>query len=241
MSDLQCVQGIAGTVGKLGGQWMFDAVVNERGTELGLDTWSWYHCGRGGVLGAGDAAVVVAAFGFFPPDLQAKAWDKGASVMDPRAISVEYAKACADWGLRRFADVNEAGRLADLLTRALDSAGTMGLPLFAGWRTVLHSYAGSSAPERLALALQTAREHRGGCHLVAVAAAGVPALQAVLSGRYGAVNAQFFGWPEPYPDPELARDAMRDAEDVTDAMVAPAFAVLTGAERAELTAGLRAL
>jgi hypothetical protein len=94
---------------------------------------------------------------------------------------------------------------------------------------------------RLALALQAAREHRGGSHLVAVAAAGIAPLQAVMSGRYGATNAEFFGWPQPWPDPEVARDAMMQVEHVTDTMVQPAFTTLTAEERAELTAGLRAL
>jgi hypothetical protein len=237
----ECAKGIAGAVGRIGGEWMFDAVVNARGTELGFETWSWYHCGRGGVLGNPPASVIVATFGFFPPELQTKAWEKGCAVMNPADAAREYAAACALWGTRRFADVEDAGRLADLLTRALDSARTMALPLFAGWRDVLHRYDGSSAPERLALALQTAREHRGGAHLAAVAGYGVEPLQAVMSGRYGAVNADFFGWPKPWPDPELAREKMAAAERVTNLMVAPAFEVLSDDERAELTAGLRAL
>jgi hypothetical protein len=237
----ECVKAIAGAVGRIGGEWMFDAVVNARGTELGLETWSWYHCGRGGVLGNPPASVVVAAFGFFPPELQTKAWEKGCAVMDPADAAREYAAACALWGTRRFADVEDAGRLADLLTRALDSARTMALPVFAGWRDMLHRYDGSSGPERLALALQTAREHRGGAHLAAVAGYGVEPLQAVMSGRYGAPNAEFFGWPKPWPDPEIGKEKMAAAERITNLMVAPAFEVLTDDERAELTAGLRAL
>ena len=239
MTPEECVRGIAGPVGKLGGSWMFDAEVHARGTELGLDTWAWYHCGRGGVLGNPHPDVVVAAFGFFPPALQTKAWCKGVAVMEPAQVAQEYAKACAAWGTRRFGD--GADRLADLLTRAVDSAEVIGLPLFAGWRALLHAFDAATGPERLALALQAAREHRGGSHLVAVAAAGIPPLQAVMSGRYGATNAEFFGWPQPWPDPELAREAMLAVEDVTDAMVAPAYAVLSPDERAELTAGLRAL
>ena len=234
------MRAVAGPVGKLGGAWMFDSVVNERGTELGLDTWAWYHCGRGGVLGNPDPSVIVATFGFFPPQLQTKAWNKGVRVMDPADIAREYATSCAAWGSRTFTGV-DAGRLADLLTTALDSATVIGLPLFAGWRAVLHAHTDAPDPSRLALALQAGREHRGGSHLVAVAAAGIPPLQAVMSGRYGATNAEYFGWPRPWPDPELAKDAMAEVENVTDAMVAPAFAVLTAQERAELAAGLRSL
>lgn len=238
MSPDECVRAIAGPVGKLGGAWMFDPTVHARGVELGLDTWAWYHCGRGGVLGNPDPSVIVAAFGFFPPALQTKAWNKGIAVMDPATIATHYAQACADWGKGRFGEGSD--RLADLLTKALDSAEVLGLPLFAGWRAKLHE-GPAEGPARLALALQAAREHRGSCHLAAVAAAGIGPLQAVMSGRYGATNAEFFGWPQPWPDPDVAKDAMAKVEDVTDAMVAPAFATLSDDERAELAAGLRVL
>lgn len=240
MTPLECTRAVAGPVGKLGGAWMFDGVVNERGTELGLDTWAWYHCGRGGVLGNPDPSVLVATFGFFPPAMQVKAWNKGVAVMDPTDIAREYAAACQAWGERTFSGEG-AGRLADLLTTALSGATVMGLPLFAGWLAVLQAHDDAADAARLALALQAAREHRGGSHLVAVAAAGIPPLQAVMSGRYGATNAEFFGWPQPWPDPSLASDAMVAVEQVTDAMVAPAFEALTADERAELAAGLRAL
>jgi hypothetical protein len=220
---------------------MFDATVFAKGAELGLDPWAWYHIGRGGVLGDADPAALVAAFGFFNPAVQVKAWNKGLAVVAPREAARLYAAECAAFGVRRFGAVAEAGRLADLLTKALVSAGVMALPLFAGWRTLLHDYDGASAPERLALALQTAREHRGGSHLVAVAGYGVAPLQALLSGRNGAPNAQFFGWPEPYPDPEAAKEQMTAAERITNNMVAPAFEVLTAAEREELATGLRGL
>jgi hypothetical protein len=235
----ECVKAIAGTVGQVGGEWMFDTTVHARGQELGLDPWAWYHVGRGGVLGDCDPSVLVAAFGFFNPAVQVKAWNKGLAVLAPRKAAELYAAECAAFGTRRFGEGSD--RLADLLTRALDSAVIMALPLFAGWRNLLHTYDGASGPERLALALQAAREHRGGSHLVAVAGYGVPPLQALLSGRNGAPNAQFFGWPEPYPDPEIGRERMTAAERITNHMVAPAFEVLTDDERAELAAGLRAL
>lgn len=242
MTPQECVKGVAGPVGRLGGAWMFDAETDARGKALGLSTWSWYHCGRGGVLGDADASVVVAAFGFFPPALQSKAWDKGLVVLPAREIAGHYAQACAAWGRRVFGEGSD--RLADLLVTAMATAEPAGLPLFAGWRALLADVdAGGvlDGPGRLALALQVAREHRGSNHLVAVVAAGVPPLQAVMSGRYGATNAEFFGWPQPWPDPEVATGQMARAEAVTDELVAPAYAALSEAERAELTAGLRAL
>lgn len=239
MTPNECVRGIAGPVGKHGGAFMFDADVFARGAELGLDPWAWYHCGRGGVLGNPHPSVVVAAFGFFPPQLQAKAWSKGVAVMDPPAITDAYAQACVDFSRKHF-DVKGADRLAELLTLAADAAPIAGLPLFAGWRAQLYD-APSDGPARLGLALMAAREHRGGNHLLSVVAAGIPPLQAIMSGRNGAAAAEFFGWPQPWPDPALAAEAMKAVEQVTDALVEPAYAALTGDERAELVSGLRAL
>ena len=137
LTPQECVRGIAGPVGKLGGAFMFEASVFARGAELGLDPWAWYHCGRGGVLGTPHASVVVAAFGYFPPALQTKAWNKGVAVMDPAEIANEYAASCAVYGRTRFA-VEGADRLAELLTLALDNAEISGLPVFAGWRQKLY-------------------------------------------------------------------------------------------------------
>ena len=237
MTPAEAVRGVAGPVGRLGGAWMFDPETNQRGVDLGLSTWSWYHCGRGGVLGDGPADAAIAAFGFFPPDLQRKAWDRGSAVMPVRSIAGLYAQACADWGVRVLPS---SPRLVELLTRVTDAAPVMGLPVFAGWRTLAASIETTDAG-RLALALQVAREHRGGAHLVAVAAQGVEPLQAVMSGRYGADNARFFGWPEPWPEPEAARGQMAAAEALTDRIVEPAFGVLSADERDELVEGVRAL
>jgi len=236
----EAVRGCAGPVGRLGGAWMSDQGTADRGAALGLSTWSWYHCGRGGVLGDADAAVVTAAFGFFPPALQRKAWERGRAVLPAQEIARAYAEACADWGRRTFAAVPSAGRLADLLLAAAAAAEPAGVPVFAGWRALAPTVAADD-PARLALALQVMREHRGGLHLVAVVAQGVAPLQAVVSGRYGPANAKFFGWPEPWPDPATAREAMAAAEARTDALVRPAYAALAEADRAELVAGLRAL
>jgi hypothetical protein len=239
MTPQECVRGVAGPVGRLGGLFMFEAAGFERGAELGLQPWSWYHLGRGGVLGNPDASVVVAAFGFFPPELQTKAWNKGIAVMEPAEVAREYAAYCVEFGRTRFA-VEGADRLAELLTLAMDNAPIAGLPLFAGWRHLLYD-GPTDGPARLGLALMAAREHRGGNHLLAVVAAGVPPLNAVMSGRYGQTNAEFFGWPKPWPDPAEYADAMKAVEAHTDDLVRPAYEALSEDERTELVTGLRAL
>lgn len=243
MTPEECVRGVAGPISKLGGAFMFDEATFTRGQALGMDPWVFYHCGRGGALGNPDPSVVVAAFGFFPPALQTKTWNKGVRLMDPAKIFDLYAEACVEYGRQHFAFDN-ADRLADLLMKALDSADVAAMPLFAGWRAKVHghSFAGpSDGPGRLALALMAGREHRGSSHLVCVRAAGIDPLQAIMSGRNGAAAAEFFGWPQPWPDPALAKDQMAEVESNTDRLVLPAFAPLTDDERTELVTGLRAI
>lgn len=239
MTPEETVRKLAGPISKLGGAFMFDGATFARGEELGMDAWTFYHCGRGGVLGNPDPSVVVAAFGFFPPALQTKTWNKGVAVLDPAETADHYAAACVAYGRDHFA-VEGAERLADLLMTALDAADVAAIPLFAGWRAKAHA-APADGPARLALALMAGREHRGSCHLVSVRAAGISPLQAVMSGRNGATAAEFFGWPQPWPDPSVAAGAMAAVEATTDALVQPAFAALSAEERDELVTGLRAL
>ena len=238
MTPVETVRAVAERIGELGGAWMRDPATAARGKELGVAGWSFYHCGRGGVLGDVDADVVVAAFGWFPPAVLRKAWDRGRAVLPVADLAREYAGCCAEWGRRTFAEVEQAGRLADLLRAAGDGVDVAGIPLFAGWRALP---APPDDPARLALALQVMREHRGGVHLIAALAQGLAPLQGLVSGRSGPANAQFFGWPEPYPDPAVGREAMTEAERVTDRLAEPAYAALSADERAELVAGLKAL
>jgi hypothetical protein len=236
----EAVRGTAGPIGKVGGAFMFDQEVFARGAELGLDLWAWYHLGRGGVLGDPHPSVVVAAFGFFPPALQTKAWNKGIAVMTAAEATKHYADACVEFGRRRFTEADGTPRLAELVEKVVTAAEPAGLPLFAGWRQ--HLYDGpTDGPGRLALALMAARELRGGSHLLAVRAAGIPPLNAIMSGRNGATAAEFFGWPQPWPDPAEYKEQMLGVEATTDAMLLPAYQALSEDERGELTLGLRSL
>jgi hypothetical protein len=241
VTPYEAVRGAAGPVGRLGGAFMFAAETHARGAELGFEGWSYYHLGRGGVLGDGNAAVVVAAFGFFPPALHTKAWDKGRAVMSPPEVARDYAACCTRFGSATFTSYEGAARLTELLTAVNDAASPMGLPVFAGWRDLAREVPAPDDGARLALALQVARELRGGAHLIAVRVQGVDPLQAVVSGRYGTANAEFFGWPQPWPDPDAGKAAMAAAEDLTDRLVEPAFEALSSDELDELVTHLRAL
>jgi hypothetical protein len=85
------------------------------------------------------------------------------------------------------------------------------------------------------------REFRGSAHLVALRAAGIDSKTAHASKRPDMWKQ--FGYPEdemPTID-DAVKAKMAAAEALTDAIVAPAYAVLNDAERQTLATGLQAV
>ncbi|MFI0367872.1 hypothetical protein ACH35V_08325 [Actinomadura sp. 1N219] len=229
---------VAEPIGRLGGAFMRSREAKAFSVETGLTGWTPYFRGRCGVLGDADADVVAAAAGFFPVEAVRKAWAKGAGLPTATAAA-RYAAVAQDFGRRKLADFAESARLADLLQRVVDGGPVVAAPLFAGWRAM-------PLPEddraRVIQLAHVVRELRGGLHIVAVLASGLSPLEAVLSGhsailRDGEPNAEYFGWPRPYPEvTDEIRRRRDDAERLTDDLMAPAFAVLGTAEADELVA-----
>ena len=222
----------AGTfIASLGGGFMISSQAKAFAKDNGLRGWAAYVVGRGSVLGDVDADVVTAAFGFWPSDVVRESWQAGRAAIALDAAREQYAAACHAWGRQRYADLEGAGRLAELLSWVVDGCDVAGLPLFAGWRAV--DLPGDD-PARLNQLLHVAREHRGGTHLIAVLVSGLSPLQAVLTGPGGTGNASFFGWEEPFEDVSGQMLARSQAEALTNSLLAPAFDVLGHDERVEL-------
>ena len=218
--------------GDWGFAWMSDADLRARGkAELGLRGRPLYHLGRAGVLGDVPVEVVIAVEAFFPPDVVRRAWEEGRALVAPLDAARFYAAGCADIARRRFPDDERTARAVALVERVVDGADTTGLPLFAGTRLLERP---ADAPGRLGVLVNTMREHRGACHVAAVAAVGLDPLVAIMAGSYGEANARFFEWPEPYPDGAPARARWDAAEDLTAAAAARPYDALDAAERAEL-------
>lgn len=232
LSPAQAAAELSGPVNQLGAAFMFDTATRERGrAELGLRGRPLYHLGRGGALGDVPAEVVIAAFAFFPPHVVRTHWEDGRQAVAPMQAAQAYARYCAEWGRAHLVDLPELARTVELVERAVDSAPTAGLPLFAAWQRLPRP---ADAAGRLALLLHVLREHRGAVHVAAVAAVGLHPLAAICAGRYGHDNARFFEWPEPYPDPDAHRARWDAAEDLTAASAGAPYDVLNGGERAEL-------
>lgn len=226
------------TVAGTGGGFMISPEARAAGKDAGFRGRELYFLGRGGALGDASPAAVVSALGFWEPGLVTVSWESGRAKAPVAETVSRYTEVCRDWGRHRWADLAGVGRLAELLGAVNDAADAAGLTLYAGWRAVPLP---TDAPGRAAQLLHVLREHRGGAHLVAVRAAGLTPLEAVLAGPGGKGNAAFFGWSEPLPevtDGTLTRRAR--AEELTDELVAPAYAVLDDAAAEELLALLDA-
>ncbi|GGK72087.1 hypothetical protein Ppa06_30320 [Planomonospora parontospora subsp. parontospora] len=241
MVDSQATAAAAkAAIGKLGGGFMISREAKAVSERAGLAGRAMYFRGRCGVLGEVDADVVRSAVAFFPAGHVRANWEAGRSLPVDKAVEL-YAEACHAWGRRRLGSFDGAARLAELLERVAAEAEVAGAPLFAGWRAVPLP---DDAPARATQLMHVLRELRGGLHAVAVLAEGLTPLQAMLLESHesplgdmpGEAMARFFEWPEPYPvpGPELAGARAR-AEELTDRLMAPAFAVLDEAESAELT------
>lgn len=215
----------------MGSVWMLHKETMARGREDGYENaFGFYFAGRGGVLGDVDAEVVYAALGWFAPSVVRAMWEAGVAVHGARDAAVRYFAACAAWGRDHLAGVEGLDRFGDLAERVVSAADASGRSLFAGWKVEPRV---TDAPGRAMQLVHVMREWRGSNHLVGTTAAGLSPLEAILA-EDGEGQAKLFGWPEPFP--AVTADLKRrrqEAEDITNRLCAPAFEVLSPAERAE--------
>lgn len=222
-------------IGDLGWAFYFVPETLARGRELGLDGFRFYFAGRGGVLGNVEARVVHAAFGYFEPSLLERMWNDSRAVLAPRTAGREFMACAAEHGRRRLAGLeglDEFCAAADVVNAAADPTG---LALYAA---VSAEPLVADAPGRAMQLLAVLRELRGSAHLVALRAVGLDSLIAHAIARPGDLG--MFGWSdESIPTPtEQDREALQEAERLTDRIVAPAFAALDERGRTAMVRGI---
>lgn len=201
----------AKAIGDLPSNFMLDSATYEHGNDLGFDGLDFYVRGRGGVLGEVDAGIVSAAFVFFNPVMVRERWERGAEILPAREAALEFAGCLHRWADEHLEEDIDYKSLADLLGQVVSAAGPAGAPLFAGWMDLPEP----EEPAQLAMhRLNALRELRGAYHGAAVLTAGLDPLVALLIKT--PFMAGIFGWQEPYPDIELARETWAEAEAATN-------------------------
>jgi hypothetical protein len=142
-------------------------------------------------------------------------------------VADAYAGLCCAWGSAELARFDEARMTRlDVLGRAIADAadGSIGA-LFAGWRAQPQP---DDINARVALTMHVLRELRGGAHIIAITACGLTPLDAVLVSpaprpRSGPVWAEHLGWSGPFAEPEGARAARSEAEQLTSRILVPIY------------------
>ena len=233
MESITVARSLRGSVGMLAMAWLMADSTNEAAAAAGLPTdGGAYAVGRLGVLGDCPVDNVVAAAYFWQPDRMRAMVASGRAAVTPAEGAAVYTGICQRYGAEALAGFEGVEELGELLAQVVAAADPHGAPTFVGWRDMpLPDQAGPARTFQLA---QTMRELRFGRHTVAVQAAGMGPLEAILSGPAGEWNAEFFGWPRPYPDVSGLADAREAIEEVTDRLHARDLDVLTPDQRARL-------
>lgn len=228
----------AAPISALGTSWMLHPDQFEASTQAGYGhPFAGYFAGRGGVLGEVSADVVDAAFGLFAPEVVTQMWDMGRPVHGARGGAELYLDQAAQWARPRLEAVDGLDRFAELGERVIAAAPTLGLPLFAGARTLPRVTDPAGHAFQVAIIL---RELRGSIHVIATAAAGLTPAEAHLLNGKDADYLAMFGWPEPLPSVAHLKGVRDEVEEVTNARCAQILAAALSADEAEELARIAA-
>lgn len=234
MDALTAARSMRGSIGMLAMAWLMAPETLQQAAEAGLETETngAYAVGRLGVLGDCPPDNVVAAAYFWEPDRMREMVTAGRASATPSVGAEVYTGICRSWGEHHLVGMDGVERLGELLEKVVDAASPLGAPTFVGWRDMPRP--DDAGPAKTMQLAQTMRELRFGRHCVAVQASGMGPLEAILSGPAGAWNAEFFGWPKPYPEVADLADQRNEIEAMTDRLHADDLAVLSDEERQEL-------
>lgn len=161
----------------LGGRFMISTELDGVAAEMGLEPYALYFQGRGGVFGTVSPTVLRRVFGTFA---ERAVMAGTADPVDPPVAVAGFARALDRWS---EAHLPARPRLAHAIERVVDVPGGESLLLFAGWRE--QPRPDLDTPAGLGHQLFLLRELRGGIHLAALAALGLPAPQATLADPDG--------------------------------------------------------
>jgi len=216
--------------------WMMSKETGEYGTSIGFANGKqFWIVGRAGVLGSCPVDVAVSALAFHGDQHIAEAWGAVPEGLDHLGVSHLYLERIEQWGERVITSTFDEARMnrLDQYGRRIINAAPASLgALFAGWRQM--PIPDGFGP-RVALTTHVLREMRMGAHLHAITACGLAPVDAILAStnappRTGVPYAEAMGFEGPFRDPDEIRDARLEAEDLTNRILEPFFAVLSPEE-----------
>jgi hypothetical protein len=219
----------------IGWAHFFSPEAEAAAADIGIDIFTLYGLGRGGVLGDVEPVVVSSAFGYFNPEVVAALWNEGVTHIAPREAARIYLDCAAEVGRRRLAHIEGLDAMVVAADAVNEAADPVGLALYSGFRGELLV---DDVPGRAMQIISVLREFRGSAHLIALRASGVDARTAHFIKRPN--DGAMFGWPADFM-PEISDDqraAWDAAEALTDQLVRPAYAVLDDDGAAALLRGL---
>ncbi|CAB4608892.1 unannotated protein [freshwater metagenome] len=238
MTNEELLKATCPIINEIGAAFYFIPETSAVGKELNLRGMEFYVLGRGGPLGDCDGAALAAAFGYFKPSMIGGIWEDAKAKCDPRAAGKAHLECAAALGRAKFTGIANLDAIVEALDAVNNAADPDGLSLYAAMRT---EPLASDAPGRAMQLLALVREFRGAAHLIALRASGVSTKTAHHIKRPDMVT-QFGYTPEEAPViTDATHAAMTAAEKLTDALVEPAYAVLTEAQRTTLAEGVRTL
>jgi hypothetical protein len=190
-----------------------------------------YVAGRGGVLGEANGVAVSSAFVVFEPDAINALWEEGIAVRGAAGAAELYWEQTANFGRRHLGGAEGLDRIAALGEKIIAATPGLGLPLYAGWRTMPLA---DDAPARALQVMFILRELRAAVHFNALTISGICPVEAHMLNR-GREYTKMFGWPEPFVDGADKKGRYAEVEETTNRRMAEIFAAaLDGAEAAEL-------
>jgi hypothetical protein len=238
MNNQELLDAACPTINVFGAAYYFTPETLQAGKNINLGGMEFYVQGRAGQMGNCDPDAVSAAFGYFKPALLKSILEAARAKVEPRVAGAAHLEACAALGRAKLASLPELEAFVVVLEKVNDAADPDSLALYAAIRTETLA---SDAPGRAMQLIAILREFRGSAHLVALRAVGIKSSTAHFIKRPDMWKQ--FGYTEDeapeVTDVELQK--MAEAEKLTDALVEPAYAVLTQDERKVLIDGLEAV
>ena len=221
----------------LGMSFYFDPLTGVRAKEHGLNIYEYYGLGRGGTLGAVDTDVIIEAFTFFHPRTIERLWTMPKERADPVAVAADYVHAAYEFADRTFGALD-----VEVLADFAAAAHKVAAAVESGHHQLVDGYKQYEVPTNplhaAYLGCILMRELRGCVHIDAVNEVGLSAVEAcylqdpMIFTLHGYVEDE-----TPSVTPETAAKKVR-AEELTSAMMAQCFDVLSDDERQHFADGV---